>query len=150
MPDPNMYFELLFSVAGILAMAGWLILLASPLFPRWSDRIAGGFIPLLLSTGYVVLAVFSPSDGDGGFSSLDAVMTLFSHPSAMLAGWIHYLAFDLLIGAWICQTARHSVLTFWVVAPCLPLTFLFGPGGFIAFSIVRTIARPKAAWTWVK
>lgn len=150
MPDPNISYELFFSMAGVLAMVGWLILLASPLIPLWSDRISGLVIPVTLSAGYVVLAVFFPSGGDGGFGSLDAVMTLFSHPSAMLAGWIHYLAFDLLIGAWICRTARHDGLTFWLVAPCLPLTFLLGPAGFLAFSIVRTIAKPKAASTSVK
>ena len=145
-----MNYELFFSMAGVLAMVGWLVLLASPLIPQWSDRISGFLIPSVLSAGYVVLAVFFPSDGDGGFGSLDAVMTLFSQPSAMLAGWIHYLAFDLLIGAWICRTARHDGLTFWLVAPCLPLTFLFGPAGFLAFSIVRAIAKLKAAQTLVK
>ena len=150
MPDPNMNYELLFSMAGVLAMVGWLVLLASPLIPLWSDRISGLVIPVTLSAGYVVLAVFFPSGGDGGFGSLDAVMTLFLQPSAMLAGWIHYLAFDLLIGAWICRTARHDGLRFWLVAARLPLTFLLGPAGFLAFLIVRTIAKPKAAQTLVK
>ena len=145
MPDSNLNFALLFSLAGVLAMIGWLVLLVSPLIPQWSDRIAGLLIPSVLSAGYVVLAVFFPSGGDGGFDSLDAVMTLFSQPSAMLAGWIHYLAFDLLIGAWICRTARHEALNFWLVAPCLVLTFLLGPAGFLAFLILRTLAKPKAA-----
>ncbi len=150
MPDLSVNFELLFSSAGVLAMVGWLVLLASPLIPQCSDRISGLVIPSVLSAGYVVLAVFFPSGGDGGFGSLDAVMTLFSQPGVMLAGWIHYLAFDLLIGAWICRTARHDGLAFWLVAPCLPLTFLLGPAGFLAFLIVRTIAKPKAAWSSVE
>ena len=150
MPDPSMNFELLFSSAGALAMVGWLVLLASPLIPIWSDRISGLAIPTVLSAGYVILAVFFPPGGDGGFGNLDAVMTLFSQPSAMLAGWIHYLAFDLLIGAWICRTARHDGLTFWLVAPCLPLTFLLGPAGLLAFLIVRAIAKPKATQILVK
>ncbi|WP_297767503.1 hypothetical protein [uncultured Roseovarius sp.] len=37
-----MNYELIFSLAGILAMAGWVSLLLSPLMPIWSERIAGG------------------------------------------------------------------------------------------------------------
>lgn len=138
-----MTLEVIFSLAGILAMVGWLVLLASPLIPDWSEWISGYIIPIVLSVGYVVLILFFPSEGDGGFGSLADVIDLFSNPNAMIAGWVHYLAFDLLIGAWICRTARQEGLSFWLVAPCLPLTFLFGPAGFVAFSIVRLIRRSK-------
>lgn len=141
--DASMDFELLFSLAGVLAMTGWVALLASPLIPLWSDRIAGFIIPLLLSVGYVVLIVIFPSTQDGGFGSLAEIIALFSYPSAMLAGWIHFLAFDLLIGAWICRTARRDGVRFWLVVLCLPLTFLFGPVGFLAFSFLRLVGRVK-------
>jgi hypothetical protein len=75
-----------------------------------------------------------PSRTPGGFSTLPDVATLFSNPWALLAGWIHYLAFDLLIGTWETRDAReHGVPPLWLV-PCLVLTFLFGPadGCFIA------------------
>jgi len=150
MPDPNMNFELLFSMVGVMALVGWFVLLASPIIPVWANRISGLLIPSVMSAGYVVLVVFFPSGGDGGVGSLDAVMTLFSQPSAMLAGWIHYLAFDLLIGAWVCRTGQKDGLTFWLVAPCLPLTFLFGPAGFLTFSIVRAIAKPRVSQTLIK
>lgn len=139
-----MDIEVIFSLAGLLAMAGWLVLLASPLIPHWSDMISGYVIPIILSAGYVTLILFFPSEETGGFGSLAEVIDLFSNPNAMMAGWVHYLAFDLLIGAWMCRAARRDGLSFWLVAPCLPLTFLFGPAGFLAFSIVRTVARAKA------
>ena len=86
MPDANLNHVLLFSLSGILAMIGWIILLVSPLIPSWSDRISGSFIPLVLSAGYVVLAVFFPSGSEGGFGSLEAVITLFSHPQCDVGG----------------------------------------------------------------
>ena len=140
-----MDLEVIFSIAGLLAMAGWLVLLASPLIPHWSDLIAGYVIPTLLSLGYVALVLFFPSNGGGGFGSLAEVIDLFANPNAMMAGWVHYLAFDLLIGAWMCRTSRRDGQSFWLVAPCLPVTFLFGPAGFLAFSIVRIFAPKKAA-----
>ena len=54
-----------------------------------------------------------------------------------LAGWTHYLAFDLFIGAWEVRTARAERIPFLAVVPCLALTFLFGPAGYLAFSALR-------------
>ena len=64
-------------------------------------------------------------------------MALFTMPEIALAGWIHYLAFDLLVGAWEVRTARREGIAFLLVLPCLALTFLFGPAGFLAFSALR-------------
>lgn len=140
-----MTFEIWFSIAGVIAMLGWLLLLLSPLIPHWSDRIAGTFLPLILSVGYFVLLV-SPSSDAGGFGTLADVMVLFSYEKAALAAWVHFLAFDLLIGALICRTARTEGVRFWMVVPCLPLTFLFGPAGWLLFQAVRGLRqfRPNA------
>lgn len=134
-----MNFELLFSIAGIVAMAGWLLLLVSPVIPKWSDRIAGTFLPVVLSLGYVMLVVVPSADGGGGFATLADVMNLFSHEQTALAGWVHFLAFDLFIGAWVCRTARSEGVSFWLVAPCLPLVFLLGPLGLLAFQAIRAV-----------
>lgn len=132
-----MTFETWFSLAGIIAMIGWLVLLGSPLLPTWSDRIAGTILPIVLSLGYLALLVIPSSASGGGFGTLAAVIELFSHEQAALAGWVHFLAFDLFIGAWACRTARGEGIPFWLVVPCLPLIFLFGPVGLLAFQAVR-------------
>ena len=62
---------------------------------------------------------------------------LFTSPEIALAGWIHYLAFDLFVGAWEVRTARREGIAFLLVLPCLALTFLFGPAGFLVFSMLR-------------
>lgn len=134
-----MDFELIFSIAGLVAMAGWVALLLSPLIPTWSDRIAGLIVPAILAAGYVAILIFSPAQEGGGFGSFAEVATLFTHPGAVMAGWIHFLAFDLLIGAWICRTGRRENIKFWLVLLCLPFTFMLGPAGFLLFSIVRGV-----------
>ncbi len=131
-----MNHELIFSLAGVMAMAGWVALLLSPLIPVWSDRIAGLVLPGILSAGYVVI-LFGFSTPGGGFGSFAEVSALFSQADALMAGWIHFLAFDLLVGAWICRQGRRDGLPFWSVVPCLPVTFLFGPAGFLLFQLVR-------------
>ena len=135
-----MNHELIFSLSGILAMAGWVLLFLSPLMPIWSKRIAGLAIPVVLSAGYVIM-LFAFPPPTGGFGSFAEVTELFSHADALIAGWIHYLAFDLLVGAWICRQGRRDGMAFWFVAPCLPVTFLFGPAGYLMFQIVRCVRR---------
>ena len=135
-------FETWFSIAGLVAMAGWLTLLLSPLMPEWSDRIGGQIVPTALSLGYFALLVWPSAGTEGGFGTLAEVMDLFTHQQAALAGWVHFLAFDLFIGAWACRRARAEGLSFWLVAPCLPVIFLFGPAGLLAFQAVRSLRRP--------
>ena len=122
-------------------MLGWVALLFSPMMPRWSDRIAGRIIPLLLSAGYVIILFFFSTPSDGGFSSFADVTKLFANPEALMAGWIHYLAFDLFVGAWICRTGRHDGIKFWIVLPCLPVTFMLGPAGFLLYAGIRAGKR---------
>ena len=140
-----MDYELLFSMVGLLAGAGWLLLVLSPLIPTWSDRLAGYLLPAVLAGVYVVIAL-QPNETGGGFGSFAEVAQLFTAESAVMAGWIHFLAFDLAIGAWICRTARAARLPFWFILPTLPLTFLFGPAGFLAFILIlgATKLRPTA------
>ena len=88
-----------FSAANGLAMVGWLCLLVAPR-ARWSNGwVAGLGIPALLSAGYLVLMLTHWRPGHGGFGSLTQVSQLFESRVVLLAGWVHYLAFDLLIGA---------------------------------------------------
>lgn len=132
----------MFQIANPLALLGWLALLASPLAPRVAQAVAAAAIPLLLSLAYAGLVLAFWSSAPGGFGSLPEVMQLFTHPQIALAGWLHYLAFDLFLGAWEVRTARAEGIPHWAVIPCLILTFLFGPAGLLAFAILRfTLVR---------
>jgi hypothetical protein len=132
----------LFQLANPLAVLGWLGLLASPLAPRVAQAISAAAIPLLLALAYTGLVLAFWWDAPGGFGSLPEVMALFTHPHIALAGWLHYLAFDLFLGAWEVRTARAEGIAHWAVIPCLILTFLFGPAGLLAFAILRfTLVR---------
>lgn len=138
--DPH----LLFAYSGPLAMLGWLALALSPLAPRAAQLVAGLAIPAILSVAYAGLILVHWADAPGGFSSLADVMALFTDPPVALAGWVHYLAFDLLIGAWITRTARAEGIPHLLILPCLVLTFLFGPAGFLAFLILRAAFTARA------
>lgn len=141
--------DALFQAGSMVAVAGWAGLLASPWLPKFSDAIASLVIPGLLSVAYAGLILAFWSSAAGGFDTLDNVTLLFQSREMLLAGWLHYLAFDLFVGAWEVRTARAERIPFILVVPCLAFTFLFGPVGFLIFLMIRTVRaqalRPASA-----
>ena len=133
--------EALFAIATPVVLIGWLALVLSPLAPRATLIVAGLAIPLLLSVAYAALILVHWASAEGGFGSLPEVMALFDNPGVALAGWVHYLAYDLFVGAWIVRTARTEGISHALVLPCLVPAFLFGPAGFLAFNAVRLVGR---------
>jgi hypothetical protein len=126
-----------FSLSSSLAMLGWLSLI---LLPRWrslSQMFGGLVVPALLSLGYVVLIAVHWHDAKGGFGSLDDVASLFQSRPILLAGWVHYLAFDLFLGAWILRRSQETRIPHPVMVPVLLATFLFGPLGYLLFVLLR-------------
>jgi hypothetical protein len=133
--------DALFQIANPLAMTGWLVLALSPLAPRAAQGWAHGVV-LLQSVFYAALVLAFWAEAQGGFDALGNVQALFRQPEIALAGWVHYLAFDLFVGAWAVRAARAEGIAHALVLPCLIPIFLFGPAGLIAFAILRfTLTR---------
>ncbi len=124
-------------------MAGWLLI---AILPRWKFTrlvVLSGAVPLLLSVAYLALIVLFFGKAEGGFDSLANVMKLFTNEWAVLAGWIHYLAFDLFIGSWEVRDAQRRGISHLLVIPCLVLTFLFGPIGFLLYTAIKLFIPRK-------
>jgi len=138
--------ELAFSVANLTAMLSWVLLVALPR-RRWvSDTVAGVGVPALLAAVYVVLVATNWGNSSGGFSSLANVALLFANPWMLLAGWVHYLCFDLLIGCWEVRDARERGVPHLLVVPCLAATFMFGPAGWLLYRAIRSgYRRPSVS-----
>jgi Domain of unknown function (DUF4281) len=140
--------DFLFSIANPLALIGWIILAAGVVLnrPFLRDDLAGRWLPLGFSLLYSLLIVLFFAKAEGGFDTLANVQRLFTSPWAALAGWVHYLAFDLFVGGWIARCVMERGMSRWLLLPLLPLTFLFGPMGLAGFEIVKLIfGKPEAA-----
>ena len=135
-----MTIEGLFSACNLLAMVGWILLLALPR-QRLAMTIAGTGIPLMLAAIYLAMFALHARGAEGGFSSLAAVALLFRNPWLLLAGWVHYLAFDLFIGAWETRDAMARRVPRLLLAPCLLLTFMLGPIGLLCYHLIRARAH---------
>ena len=124
--------DLFFQLGGTVAIAGWLLLAVLPGW-RLTQPFCAVAIPALLGLAYALLAALGLPGSDGGFGSIEEVRTLFANDHALSAGWLHYLAFDLFVGAFIVREARRAGLPHWGVLPCLAATFLLGPVGYLMF-----------------
>ena len=129
--------EQVFSIANTTALLGWIVLAVfGP--RRWAaPLITGAILPLLFAVLYAALIAANFGKSQGGFGTLAGVGQLFSNPWLLLAGWVHYLAFDLFIGSWEVRDARSRGIAHWMVIPCLALTFFFGPVGLLLYFLLR-------------
>ena len=136
--------EQLFSILNLMTVAAWLPLVFLPR-ARWSLTIVPVLMPVLLAVIYVVLVAATMVGSEGGFSSLAGVRTLFDNPWVLLAGWTHYLAFDLFIGGWEVRDAQRRGIPHLLIVPALVLTFLLGPAGLLLYLAIRWFASGRRA-----
>ena len=135
----------IFSMANMMAMPMWLLLIILPKWKVTRFLIDYKVIPLLLSLFYAFYIVLHIQSGAGlDFGSLSSVMSLFTLEDAVMAGWVHYLAFDLLVGMWMINQNRSLGIHQLLMAPCLFATFMLGPIGFLLFMVLRTFKLRKS------
>jgi Domain of unknown function (DUF4281) len=128
----------LFGAVNTLALVSWVALIMLPrrvVVVVIRTGVLGG-LSLLYS---VLIVVYFFNVEGGGFFSLPAVQRLFTVSEVALAGWVHYLAFDLFVGLWIAERSDSLGLARWFQAPILVITFMFGPIGFLMFQSIRAM-----------
>ncbi|QKG52828.1 ABA4-like family protein [Hymenobacter sp. BRD67] len=138
--------DLLFSIANSLALLGWVLLVLAPRWRVTKALVLSGAWSLGLGLAYAGLITahyLGPHGSAGGFGSLAQVAALFQDPWALLAGWVHYLCFDLFTGAWEVRDAQRRGVPHWALVPALALTFLFGPVGLLVYFGVRRLFGQK-------
>ncbi|AXG69230.1 hypothetical protein KORDIASMS9_01450 [Kordia sp. SMS9] len=134
-----------FKIANMLILPMWILLI---FLPRWKVTrffIDYKVVPIILSVIYAIYIAIALSAGGGmDFGSLQSVMQLFTVENAVLAGWLHYLAFDLLVGMWMVNQNKSLKIHPVIMAPCLAGTLMLGPVGFLVFMIVKSIKLKNA------
>jgi hypothetical protein len=134
----------LFDIASSFVLLGWLALVLAPLRRGLAIGVAR-LVAVILCGGYFAMlaaGLAGPGPPAGaGFDSLEGVRLLLSTPQALLAGWVHYLAFDLFIGSWQVEAAPAARIPHWLLLPCLALTFVAGPVGLLLFFTLKAVRR---------
>ncbi|NKI32349.1 ABA4-like family protein [Croceivirga thetidis] len=131
-----------FSIANLIVMPMWALMIFLPKWKVTRFLIDYKVIPLILSVIYAIyIGISLYTGGSMDFGSLQSVMALFTVENAVLAGWVHYLAFDLLVGMWMLDKNKTIGIHQILMAPCLFFTFMLGPVGFLLFSFIKAIKK---------
>jgi hypothetical protein len=131
--------ETIFNICNIVALIGWIVLLIIPFWDS-SDKLIVGIIITMLALVYawLIFSEFRIEDA-GNFGSVAGVQELFANPKLLVAGWVHYLAFDLMAGLFIKKNSVKHGISHWYAIPCLIFTFMLGPIGLLLYFIIRWI-----------
>ena len=122
----------LFSWLNTLAMLGWALLILAPKRWQWVLVTTGLGIPTIIGLIYggLMLAHFASTEG-AGYGSLMQVKALMANESLLVAGWAHFLCFDLVIGTLIAYEGDKRKIHRIIQIPMLLATFMFGPVGLL-------------------
>lgn len=133
-----MNLETVFSIANTLVLPQWLLMIFVPNW-TWTQKLAKSYIiPILLAIMYAYYILTGLGDMDfRAFSTLAGVKQLFTIEQGVLAGWIHYLCFDLFVGTWIFKDSLERGANKIVVGVCLFFCFMLGPIGLLLYLMKR-------------
>ncbi len=134
--------ETAFNLVTYGVMPAWALLVFAPRW-KWTQRLVHSvFIPVLMTVAYAWLLLFVASPPPGAnAASLEGAMRMFQEPWTAIVCWIHFVVFDLFVGAWEVRDAVRRKVPHLAVVPCLVLTNFFGPVGLLAYLIIRTLVR---------
>jgi len=129
---------LVFQIVNTIVLPAWLVLI---FFPKkaWRNTAIYTFaMAMSLVYTYYVASGLGELDMES-FSTLEGIKAMFTTDVAVLTGWVHYLVFDLLVGNWVLNNAQKHKINHYLIIPCLLLCFIFGPVGFLLYSIIKLV-----------
>lgn len=138
------YVDEIFQWANTLTLLPWLLMMIAPNW-KWTKKLVLGlFFPAIFALAYLILFTISfDASSISDFSTLGGISKLFSVKEAALVGWLHYLAFDLLVGTWEYSDAKKRGIPHYLLVPCLFLTLMAGPIGFLLYATIRYFKTKK-------
>lgn len=137
-----MTYALLFKVANLSVIPAWVLLVFLPRkkVTKWVSH--SYLYPVILALLYIYLMVVSWG-GEGGMNTLESLKLSFARDEILVLGWVHYLVFDLFIGAWISRDSfKNNIPHLQIVLPLL-LTLFAGPIGLLTYLVIRFVHLKK-------
>jgi len=126
--------QLAWTIVNFSTVPVWLAMILAPRsgITRWmADRLVPLYAGLGVAYTASLAAGVAGSEERVDFLSLESVQRTLQDPSAMLAAWTHYIAFDLFVGRWIWEEsvaegkpARVALLLTWWAGPMGLTTYL--------------------------
>lgn len=149
--DIPCYTAQVYTISKVVVVAGWLLLVASLFLPDWRRKLwplTQFVLPAILCILYILMVLDGRHGfdvyGRGTFFSLEGIGWLYTKPSALNAGWLHFLALDLFAGSWIVRDGLERRIPTLLILLCLPFVLMLAPLGLLLYLTLRFILRSRA------
>ena len=130
-----MSFETLNQLISIPVFVSWILMMA---LPRWKGThrfLYSDIVPVGIGAIYFSIAAQYLPGWLSSFQNLESIAKFMAKPDLLFIGWIHYLAFDLFVGRSILADSQRRGVPHILMVPCLFVTLMFGPAGYLAYRI---------------
>lgn len=136
--------ESYFQATNTVALLAWIALVLFPGSRAISGVLCAIVVPALLAVTYASIIVWKftvngPPPDD--VMTIAGLRSVFADDWIFAAAWTHYLAFDMVVGAWMARDSVRHQIPWLLRTPSLVLTFLAGPLGFLVYATGRGILR---------
>ena len=113
--------------------------------PQQSDFAARWLSALQTLPGVKTAALTDIPPLDHDPSSIAGVRQLLAPDAGISAAWFHFLAFDLVFGAWMTGDGIARGIPRVGLIAVMAVTWFAGPTGFLAYLALRTLPRRTVA-----
>ena len=143
---------LAFELGNFAVLPFWALMILAPRARLTARAVASPWIvlPALAVYAWAVLPALSQVLPIVAQPELDSVASLLGQPLGALAGWAHFLAFDLFVGRFIVLDGQERALPWFVLSPILLATLLLGPLGLLTYLVARSSAPTAAKRLWLR
>ena len=131
--------DAVFQFANAVVLPQWLLMVLAPRWIVTQWLVKSYLIPVVLAVLYAVYLFGGGLIDFSAFGSLAGIKRLFSTGSdgVILAGWIHYLAFDLVAGSFVLRDSQTHKIAHWFIIIPLFFCFMLGPIGLLLYWFIR-------------
>lgn len=148
-----MDYETAFTIVNVIVLPAWILLAVAPRMALTDALVHSAVFPIFFGTLYLGLMVYAFTSGivpvDADVYTLAGISALLTTPLAALIGWVHYLVFDLFVGAWIARDSVRRGIAPVVRIISLFFTLMTGPIGLWLYLTLRW-ATSKSTTTLVE
>ncbi len=138
-----MDLESAFKLVNGIVLIPWILMWVAPRWNITQGILNFGLFSLLMAVLYLVCLILYLGEGGGSMGSIADLSTSFQHPGIVLLAWIHYLSFDLFVGAWILRDSQRCGMHHLIVLPCLIFSLMLGPVGLLLYWLLKGILKKE-------
>lgn len=133
----------LFQIANTAVLPFWLMLGLMPRHSLTATVVRSGAVSCVLAAFYIISLTQGEGMSPAGFGTLEGIRAMFQDDWYLLAGWLHYLAFDLYVGSTIAGHYVQYGGSRLILGVELVLTLMLGPVGLLLHKARVLVTRRR-------